>query len=134
MRKMLGLSTSINVAKENGMTSEIKQLQQQLAKFAAERDWDQFHSPKNLAMALSGEIGELTEIFQWLTPEQSEHLPTAKKAHLEEEIADVLMYLLRLADKCDVDIMTACQKKLSKNEKKYPIDKCFGNAKKYNEL
>ncbi|MGF1716287.1 nucleotide pyrophosphohydrolase [Photobacterium chitinilyticum] len=116
------------------MSSEIKQLQQQLAKFAAERDWEQFHSPKNLAMALSGEMGELTEIFQWLTTEQSKHLPAAKKAHLEEEIADVLMYLVRLADKCDVDIMAACQKKLYKNEQKYPIDKCFGNAKKYNEL
>jgi len=116
------------------MTSEIKQLQQQLAQFAAERNWDQFHTPKNLAMALSGEVGELTEIFQWLTPEQSEHLPAGKQDHLEEEIADVLMYLLRLADKSDIDIMQACQKKLAKNRQKYPIDKCFGSAKKYNEL
>lgn len=116
------------------MTSEIKTLQQQLAKFAEDRNWEQFHSPKNLAMALSGEVGELTEIFQWLSPEQSEHLPEAKKAHLEEEMADVLMYLLRLADKCDIDIMAACQNKLIKNEQKYPVDKCFGSAKKYNEL
>lgn len=120
--------------KEIDMTSEIKQLQHQLAQFAIKRNWEQFHSPKNLAMALSGEVGELTEIFQWLTPEQSEHLPAAKKEHLEEEIADVLMYLLRLTDKCDIDIMAACQKKLAKNEQKYPIDKCFGSAKKYNEL
>ncbi|MGF1728073.1 nucleotide pyrophosphohydrolase [Photobacterium kasasachensis] len=116
------------------MTSEIKTLQQQLAKFTEDRNWEQFHSPKNLAMALSGEVGELTEIFQWLSPEQSEHLPDAKKAHLEEEMADVLMYLLRLADKCDIDLMAACQNKLIKNEQKYPVDKCFGNAKKYNEL
>ncbi|OLQ70798.1 nucleotide pyrophosphohydrolase [Photobacterium proteolyticum] len=116
------------------MTSEIKQLQQQLAKFAADRNWEQFHSPKNLAMALSGEVGELTEIFQWLTPEQSELLPEAKKAHLEKEMADVMMYLLRLADKCDIDLMAACQNKLIKNEQKYPVDKCFGSAKKYNEL
>ena len=116
------------------MTSEIKQLQNQLAQFASDRNWEQFHTPKNLAMALSGEVGELTEIFQWLTPEQSRQLPADKQAHLEEEIADVLMYLLRLADKCDIDVMQACQKKLDKNRQKYPVDKCFGSAKKYNEL
>lgn len=116
------------------MTSEIKQLQDQLADFAAKRNWDQFHTPKNLAMALSGEVGELTEIFQWLTPEQSEALPTDKQAHLEEEVADVMMYLLRLADKCNIDVMQACQNKLEKNHQKYPVDKCYGSAKKYDEL
>ncbi|WP_299018041.1 nucleotide pyrophosphohydrolase [uncultured Photobacterium sp.] len=116
------------------MSSEIKHLQQQLAQFAAERNWAQFHTPKNLAMALSGEVGELTEIFQWLTPEQSKQLPKDKKAHLEEEIADVLMYLVRLADQCDIDVIKACEKKLVKNTQKYPVEKCFGNARKYNEL
>ncbi|WP_064609204.1 nucleotide pyrophosphohydrolase [Photobacterium sp. J15] len=114
--------------------SDIKHIQQQLAQFAAERNWDQFHTPKNLAMALSGEVGELTEIFQWLTPEQSEQLPHNKKTHLEEEMADVFMYLLRLADRCDVDIIKACETKLEKNRNKYPVEKCYGSAKKYNEL
>lgn len=116
------------------MSTEIKQLQRTLTEFAQDRDWEQFHTPKNLVMALNGEIGELAEIFQWLTPEQSLSLPENKQEHLEEELADVMMYLLRLADKCEVDIIDACHKKLIKNKAKYPADKCFGSAKKYNEL
>lgn len=85
-------------------------------------------------MALSGEVGELTEIFQWLTPEQSQQLSSEKKQHASEEIADIMMYLLRLADKCDIDIMQACQEKIQQNAAKYPISKCYGSAKKYNEL
>ncbi|MCD9505838.1 nucleotide pyrophosphohydrolase [Photobacterium phosphoreum] len=114
--------------------SDIKQLQQTLTKFAQQRDWEQFHTPKNLAMALSGEVGELLEIFQWLTPEQSQQLSPEKKQHASEEIADVMMYLLRLADKCDIDVMQACQEKIQQNAAKYPISKCYGSAKKYNEL
>ncbi|PSU91692.1 nucleotide pyrophosphohydrolase [Photobacterium kishitanii] len=114
--------------------SEIKQLQCALAEFAQQRDWDQFHTPKNLAMALSGEVGELVEIFQWLTPEQSQQLSLEKKQHASEEIADVMMYLLRLADKCNIDVMQACQQKIQQNAAKYPISKCYGSAKKYNEL
>nr|WP_087820432.1 nucleotide pyrophosphohydrolase [Photobacterium aquimaris] len=114
--------------------SDIKQLQSALTEFALQRDWDQFHSPKNLVMALSGEVGELTEIFQWLTPAQSQQLSAEKKQHVSEEIADVMMYLLRLADKCDIDVMQACQQKMLQNTAKYPIDKCYGSAKKYNEL
>ncbi|WP_305842466.1 nucleotide pyrophosphohydrolase [Photobacterium leiognathi] len=109
-------------------------LKQQLRAFAEQRNWDQFHTPKNLSMALSGEVAEITEIFQWLTPEQSEQLSVEKKQQLEEEIADVMMYLVRLADKCDIDISDACQRKLAKNNEKYPVDKCYGSAKKYNEL
>ncbi len=115
-------------------SNDIQQLQQTLAEFARLRNWDQFHTPKNLAMALSGEVGELLEIFQWLTPEQSQQLPLEKKHHAAEEIADVMMYLLRLADKCDIDVMQACQDKLQQNAAKYPINKCYGSAKKYNEL
>lgn len=114
--------------------SDIKQLQQTLTEFAQQRDWEQFHTPKNLAMALSGEVGELLEIFQWLTPEQSQQLSPEKKQHVSEEIADVMMYLLRLADKCDIDVMQACQEKIQQNAAKYPISKCYGSAKKYNEL
>ena len=114
--------------------SDIKQLQQTLTEFAQQRDWEQFHTPKNLAMALSGEVGELLEIFQWLTPEQSQQLSPEKKQHASEEIADVMMYLLRLAVKCDIDVMQACQEKIQQNAAKYPISKCYGSAKKYNEL
>ena len=114
--------------------SDIKQLQQTLTEFAQQRDWEQFHTPKNLAMALSGEVGELLEIFQWLTPEQSQQLSPEKKQHASEEIADVMMYLLRLADKCDIDVVQACQEKIQQNAAKYPISKCYGSAKKYNEL
>ncbi|PST95468.1 nucleotide pyrophosphohydrolase [Photobacterium iliopiscarium] len=114
--------------------NDIKKLQDALAEFAQQRNWDQFHTPKNLVMALSGEVGELIEIFQWLTPEQSQQLPPQKKQHASEEIADVMMYLLRLADKCDIDVMQACQEKIQQNAAKYPISKCYGSAKKYNEL
>ncbi|WP_318518260.1 nucleotide pyrophosphohydrolase [Photobacterium leiognathi] len=114
-------------------SSDLLHLKQQLRAFAEQRNWDQFHTPKNLSMALSGEVAEITEIFQWLTPEQSEQLSIEKKQQLEEEIADVMMYLVRLADKCDIDISDACQRKLAKNNEKYPVDKCYGSAKKYNE-
>ncbi|MCD9466073.1 nucleotide pyrophosphohydrolase [Photobacterium iliopiscarium] len=114
--------------------NDIKKLQDALAEFAQQRNWDQFHTPKNLVMALSGEVGELIEIFQWLTPEQSQQLPPQTKQHASEEIADVMMYLLRLADKCDIDVMQACQEKIQQNAAKYPISKCYGSAKKYNEL
>ncbi|MEC6798161.1 nucleotide pyrophosphohydrolase [Photobacterium sp. S4TG1] len=114
--------------------NDLKDLQHALTEFAQQRHWDQFHTPKNLVMALSGEIGELIEIFQWLTPEQSQQLSPEKKQQAREEIADVMMYLVRLADKCDIDILQACQDKIQKNAAKYPINKCYGSAKKYNEL
>lgn len=114
--------------------NNIKEIQESLKVFAQERDWDKFHSPKNLAMALSGEAGELTEIFQWLTPNESTNLTTAQKAKVEEELADVFLYLLRLADKTDIDIIEASHKKIIKNAEKYPIEKSFGNATKYTEL
>lgn len=111
----------------------LKQLQSELAAFAIERDWDQFHSPKNLVMALSGEVGELTELFQWLTAEQSERAvltdETAKA--VEEEMADVLLYLLRLGDRLHIDVAAAAQAKIKLNAEKYPVDKSKGNAVKY---
>ncbi|MEC6824130.1 nucleotide pyrophosphohydrolase [Photobacterium piscicola] len=114
--------------------NELTDLQHALTEFAQQRNWDQFHTPKNLVMALSGEVGELIEIFQWLTPEQSQQLSPEKKQHASEEIADVMMYLLRLADKCDINVLQACQEKIQQNAAKYPINKCYGSAKKYNEL
>jgi NTP pyrophosphatase (non-canonical NTP hydrolase) len=114
--------------------SEIDELRDRLRKFAAERDWDQFHSPKNLAMALSVEASELLEIFQWLTEEQSRRLSPAAKEAAAEEIADVLLYLIRLGDKLGVDLIAAAQRKMIANAEKYPVDKARGTARKYTEL
>jgi dCTP diphosphatase len=114
--------------------TDIENLREQLRAFAAERDWDQFHSPKNLAMALSAEAGELLETFQWLTEEQSRRLSPGAMAAAGEEIADVLLYLIRLADKLGIDPIDAAKRKLAANAAKYPADKARGNARKYTEL
>ena len=111
----------------------IEGLQQHLREFAAARDWDQFHSPKNLSMALIAEAAELVEHFQWLTEEQSKVLPDNKRIEVEHELADIFVYLLRLADKLDVDLLNAAEKKLKLNAEKYPADKVRGSAKKYTE-
>ena len=115
------------------MTMNIKEIQEKLAKFAEERDWDQFHSPKNLVMALTSEVGELNELFQWLTEEQSSMKDDIGKVEeIRKEIADIFIYLLRLADKLDIDIEEAIREKIEINAKKYPIDLAKGNATKYN--
>lgn len=112
----------------------IESLIAKLRKFAKARDWDQFHSPKNLAMALAAEVGELLEIFQWLTPEASANLPPDKLRHVQEEIGDIQIYLARLADRLGMDPVMAAEKKLVINRKKYPIEKARGRATKYTEL
>ena len=113
---------------------DIKEIQDKLAKFAKERDWDQFHSPKNLVMALTSEVGELNELFQWLTEEQSSMKDDIGKIEeIRKEIADIFIYLLRLADKLDIDIEEAVREKIEINAKKYPIDLAKGNATKYNQ-
>jgi NTP pyrophosphatase (non-canonical NTP hydrolase) len=104
-----------------------------LRRFAKLRDWEQFHSPKNLSMALSIECAELMEHFQWLTEDASQHLDDSKKSAVAEEIVDVLLYAIRLADIMGVDIATAISQKTQKNEAKYPVDKVKGNSKKYSE-
>ena len=114
--------------------NELEGLRDQLREFAAARDWDQFHSPKNLAMALSVEAGELTEVFQWLTEEQSRRLDPEAQAEVQAEIADVLLYLIRLGDQLGIDPVAAAQRKLVDNAKKYPVEKSRGNRKKYTEL
>ena len=114
--------------------SELDTLRDELRRFSEARDWNQFHSPKNLAMALSAEAGELLEVFQWLTEEQSRNLPPGDRAKAEEEIADVLLYLVRLGDVLGLDPVAAAQRKLAVNEVKYPADKARGNAKKYTDL
>ena len=112
----------------------LQSLSAQLARFAAARDWDQFHNPKNLAMALAGEAGEVLEHFQWLTPDQAANLPAATRAEVALECADVLLFLLRLAAKLDIDLAAAARKKLVLNAKKYPVTKSRGKATKYNRL
>jgi dCTP diphosphatase len=114
--------------------TELEMLRDDLRKFSAARDWEQFHSPKNLAMALSAEAGELLEVFQWLTEEQSRHLEPKAMAAVSEEIADVLLYLVRLGDQLGIDPVAAAQRKLAENERKYPAEKARGNARKYTEL
>ncbi|PML58224.1 nucleotide pyrophosphohydrolase [Vibrio lentus] len=115
-------------------SKELESLTSKLSEFARERDWDKFHSPKNLSMALSGEAGELVEVFQWLTEEESKNLTSRQKERAEEEIADVFLYLLRLSDKLDIDLIEASSKKLALNEAKYPVERCYGTAKKYTDL
>ena len=114
--------------------TELESLREQLREFAAARDWDQFHSPKNLAMALSAEAGELLEIFQWLTEEQSRSLASRAQAAASDEIADVLLYLIRLSDQLGIDPIAAANRKLVANAGKYPADKARGSSKKYTEL
>ena len=109
-------------------------LREQLAAFAAERDWDQFHNPKNLAMALAGEAGELVEHFQWLTFEEAANLPRATRDEVALECADVLLFLLRLTDKLDIDLAAAGKRKLALKAIKYPVAKSRGRATKYNKL
>jgi len=112
----------------------LQELKQKLAEFIAERNWNQFHSPKNLAMALSVEASEIVEIFQWLTQEESYSLNSVKQEHLREEIGDVFLYLLNLAEKFQIDIVQAAKDKMVKNARKYPVEKSKNNMKKYNEL
>jgi dCTP diphosphatase len=113
---------------------ELENLREQLRSFAAARDWDQFHSPKNLAMALMVEAGELLETFQWLTEEQSRHLAPEVLAAASDEVADVLLYLIRLSDQLGIDPVAAANRKLLANAAKYPVAKARGNSKKYTEL
>ena len=112
----------------------MEELKHKLRHFAEARDWDQFHSPKNLAMALSVEASEIVETFQWLTAEESYNLPNDKLENIKNEIGDVLIYLVRLSDKLGIDPLEAANKKNEINKGKYPIQKAKGSAKKYTEL
>lgn len=110
---------------------DLDELKMTLQQFADERDWDQFHSPKNLAMALSVEAAELLEHFQWLTEAKSKAISPDVLRHVAEEIADIQIYLVRLADKLNVDIDQAVKNKLESNARKYPPDLARGSAAKY---
>ena len=112
---------------------DLEALKLRLRRFADEREWEQFHSPKNLAMALSVEVAELVEIFQWLTEEQSTALDGARRRCAEDELADVLVYLVRLADRLGIDLLEAAARKMADNERKYPAGQVRGQALKYDE-
>ena len=116
------------------MSQEMQALTEALRAFAAERDWAQFHSPKNLACALSVEAAELLEHFQWLTEEQSRALGLEKTQEVAAEAADVFLYLLQLCDKLDIDLLAAARDKVEVNRKKYPVATARGNARKHPEL
>jgi dCTP diphosphatase len=111
----------------------LKNLKLLLREFAEVRDWNQFHSPKNLSMALSVEVSEIVEHFQWLTEGQSKRLPKEKLGEVETELADTFIYLIRLADELDIDLMDAAFNKVKINEIKYPVEKVRSSAKKYTE-
>lgn len=104
-----------------------------LLAFARERDWEQFHSPKNLSMALAGEAGELLEHFQWLSEAQSASLPADKRQAVAMEMADILIYLLRLAERLDIDLVASAYEKVSINRRRYPAERVRGDARRAEE-
>ncbi len=113
--------------------SDFNRIKRQVRQFVVERDWDHFHSPKNLSMALIVEAAEMVEHFQWLTEEQSCNLAPEKLAEVELELADIQIYLLSLAEKLQLDVIAAVDKKLALNAEKYPADKVRGSSRKYSE-
>ena len=115
-------------------STSLDSLRRQLAEFAAQRDWDQFHNPKNLAIAVAGEAGELVDHFRWLTPQEAADLSSREREEVALECADVLLFLIRLCDKLDIDLADAARRKLILNAKKYPVAKSRGRATKYTKL
>ena len=114
--------------------SKLQKIKSRIRRFSDERDWDQFHSAKNLSMALSVEAAEIVEHFQWLTEEQSDNLPQPTLDKVEAELADTFVYLLQLSDRLGIDLLDAAIKKMELNEAKYPVEKAKGKATKYTEL
>ena len=114
--------------------SDLQTLKARIRRFSDERDWHQFHSAKNLSMALSVEASEIIEHLQWLTEEQSDNLPQQTLDKVETVLADTFLYLLQLADRLGIDLLDAAERKIELNEAKYPVEKSKGNAKKYTEL
>jgi NTP pyrophosphatase (non-canonical NTP hydrolase) len=108
-------------------------LNTRLKEFAVSRNWEQFHSPKNLSMALIAECAELVEHFQWLTEEQSRNLPENKRDEVALEMADILIFLIRAAERLDIDLIEAAERKIAINEVRYPLEKVYGDARRANE-
>lgn len=115
------------------LQNDLTEIREIMRQFVSERDWDKFHTPKNLATALSVEASELLEPFQWLVSGDKSELDEVKLTAIRHEMADVLVYLVRLADKLDVDLLQAVQEKMVLNRAKYPADKVRGDARKYSE-
>ena len=120
----------------NDDATTLAEIRARVLAFVHERDWEQFHAPKNLSMALAAEAGELMEHFLWATPEQSRQLTAdpVKRAKIEQELADVAIYTLEFANMTDIDLAAAIERKLALNAKKYPVDKSRGRSDKYTEL
>jgi NTP pyrophosphatase (non-canonical NTP hydrolase) len=121
-------------ATKNRNDNSLSDLRDRLRRFASDRDWDQYHSPKNLASALIVEAAELLEHFQWMTEDESKSPTTKQLARVREEMADVLIYLIRLADKLNIDLLLATRQKVEKNALKYPADKVRGSSRKYSDF
>lgn len=115
------------------VTDHLEPLRKRLAKFATDRDWEKFHSPKNLSMALIAEAAELVEHFQWLSEEQSHNLSADKKHQISLELADIFIYLIRCADQLNIDLLAAVDEKITINEQRYPVSKVYGRAKRASE-
>ena len=115
------------------MNDDLDELTKEIDSFVEERDWAKFHSPKNISMALSVEVAEIVEHFQWLTEQQSRELDNDKKGEVSQELADAFIYLVRLADQLDIDLLAAADQKLQINEAKYPADRVRGSSKKYTQ-
>jgi dCTP diphosphatase len=117
-------------------TTTVAELKARILAFARERDWEQFHSPKNLSMALAAETGELMEHFLWATPEESQRLSAdpVRRARISEEVADVVIYALEFANATGLDVAAAIEGKMALNARKYPVEKAKGRADKYTEL
>ena len=111
----------------------LEQYKEKIRSFSNDRNWDKYHSPKNLSMALSGEVGELLEIFQWLSNEESKNLSVRDQQSAKEEIADIMIYLIRIADKLNINLEEAVIEKLQINAEKYPVKLSKNNAIKYNK-
>ena len=112
----------------------LEELQREVVEFARERDWEQFHAPKNLAMSVSVEAAELLEVFMWISPEESRQLDAKKLAQAKDEMGDVLICLTNLAAQLGVDLLSAAHEKIQKNRDKYPVSKAKGSAKKYDDF
>jgi len=116
------------------MTNELDEIRQMIRRFRDERDWMQFHNPKNLACSISIEAAELLEHFQWKTPEESDAITKSKRTEISHEIADVAIYLIELADNLGIDLVQAIKEKISLNDARYPVKRANGSAVKYTEL
>lgn len=115
------------------MSDSLHELRMRVNNFVEERDWAQFHSPKNLAMAMIVEAGEVVEHFQWMTEQESRNLSAETKEQVGQELSDTFVYLLRIAEVCGVDLIEAANKKIDLNAKKYPVEKCKGSNAKYTD-